>query len=215
MDPTEHGTEKPRVGHGLTARRILLGLVAVLGLLILAFLADLRTDGELLGLTTWEDVRFECEFSDFGAGPGAGWEETRIAWGAWGDDELRRLGTEHPPHPLQWKVAHPDQQIGSGVTRRRRFKRLLALDFPKPEQAREIDTGDRKARWYATGTMDWSREYRDGVPHGEWIDNYLDGRPKEILHYKNGQRNGKLERWWPKGREKEKATFVNGQIHGE
>ncbi len=205
---------KPRFGHGPVARRILFGLIGILVLVVVAFLADFRVDGKFIGLSEWEEVSFTCDESDLTQEMSRGWQIEFGVLDPGGGSGYGMLGDAPPPIQTSWAISPREERRFWIFAKRRRFRRILTLDSRPDADARVEKTEHSETRWYEFGVMDYHREYLEGVPHGEWIDNFIDGRPREILHFDRGTPHGVLERWWPNGKRWERRTLYKGRVHG-
>lgn len=53
----------------------------------------------------------------------------------------------------------------------------------------------KEIHWYANGQRWAERDYRRGIPHGEFKQWYENGRPKSIAYYKDGLAEGEMWVW--------------------
>ena len=72
------------------------------------------------------------------------------------------------------------------------------------------DNTDKRAWHYDNGQTEIEGHYKDGVPHGKFVDYYPNGKVKGVSYFVNGKREGKTVVYFENGNPKSIVTFSRG-----
>lgn len=75
-------------------------------------------------------------------------------------------------------------------------------------------TGTSESYYTGSKQLKFTSKYKKGKLHGKTIEYYEDGKPSEVVIYKDDVPNGKAIYYYPNGETKIKANYKDGMLNG-
>lgn len=142
-------------------------------------------------------------------------------WVKLNGDTLKYEGNFVDDIPVgQFRYFYPDKSVKSIVQYSEKGLMAKTVNYyPSGKKRAEGEYWDKKKHglwkyFNETEQLLMVEDYHYGVPEGEWITYFTDGKPVSIKHYSNGQLNGTFVDFFPDSLINIKGTYKDGKMNG-